>query len=276
MEIFDAEAVAFWAYFPRAARFRRFRGLRAQIFRERCRKKLGSVYPYLPLSEGCLFYVEVPTDAFGRGRVHQNPLSLSHPISVVWLARVSSVCLGGVPRVGRRRDFEARVLYCGASESRTWGVGLHSGGQPHGAFGRDPGRLKSDVTRAPPPPVLAGPVGGTCGAPPLRVDGSVTLLPPGLPRHQPEGVWWRAGAPFRTPGCVCVCVCVCRLVAHAGYGVRGLGPALRIASPAAAGGSPCGCPLYISGPGHPAGTLATGGAHHGPPLEAWLRVESGS
>ena len=163
------------------------------------------VYPYLPLSEGCLFYVEVPTDAFGRGRVHQNPLSLSHPISVVWLARVSSVCLGGVPRVGRRRDFEARVLYCGASESRTWGVGLHSGGQPHGAFGRDPGRLKSDVTRAPPPPVLAGPVGGTCGAPPLRVDGSVTLLPPGLPRHQPEGVWWRAGALFHTPGCVCVC-----------------------------------------------------------------------
>ena len=147
--------------------------------------------------------MEVPTDAFGRGRVHQNPLSLSHPISVVWLARVSSVCLGGVPRVGRRRDFEARVLYCGASESRTWGVGLHSGGQPHGAFGRDPGRLKSDVTRAPPPPVLAGPVGGTCGAPPLRVDGSVTLLPPGLPRHQPEGVWWRAGAPFRTPGGVC-------------------------------------------------------------------------
>ena len=219
MEIFDAETVAFWAYFPRAARFRRFRGLRAQIFRERCRKKLGSVYPYLPLSEGCLFYVEVPTDAFGRGRVHQNPLSLSHPISVVWLARVSSVCLGGVPRVGRRRDFEARVLYCGASESRTWGVGLHSGGQPHGAFGRDPGRLKSDVTRAPPPPVLAGPVGGTCGAPPLRVDGSVTLLPPGLPRHQPEGVWWRAGAPFRTPGCG-----RCRAVLLAGVRPVGLAP----------------------------------------------------
>ena len=59
--------------------------------------------------------------------------------------------------------------------------------------------------------------------------------------------------------------------------VRGPSPSHdAIASPAAAGGSPCGCPLYISGPGHPAGTLATGGAHHGPPLEAWLRVESGS
>ena len=147
--------------------------------------------------------MEVPTDAFGRGRVHQNPLSLSHPTSVVWLARVSSVCLGGVPRVGRRRDFEARVLYCGASESRTWGVGLHSGGQPHGAFGRDPGRLKSDVTRAPPPPVLAGPVGGTCGAPPLRVDGSVTLLPLGLPGHQPEGSGGGRGPRSVPPG-VCV------------------------------------------------------------------------
>ena len=216
--------------------------------------------------------MEVPTDAFGRGRVHQNPLSLSHPISVVWLARVSSVCLGGVPRVGRRRDFEARVLYCGASESRTWGVGLHSGGQPHGAFGRDPGRLKADVTRPPPP--AARPRGSGRGylwSPSTSGRRVGHTTPPGPAPPPARGGLVAGGGPVPYPR-----GCVRRLVAHAGYGVRGLGPALRVASPAAAGGSPCGCPLYISGPGHPAGTLATGGAHHGPPLEAWLRVESGS
>ena len=210
MEIFNAETVAFWAYFPRAARFRRFRGLRAQIFRERCRKKLGGVYPYLPLSEGCLFYVEVPTDAFGRGRVHQNPLSLSHPISVVWLARVSSVCLGGVPRVGRRRDFEARVLYCGASESRTWGVGLHSGGQPHGAFGRDPGRLKSDVTRPPRRP--SSRVRSGVPVEPLHFGstGRSHYSPRACPATSQRGSGGGRGPRSVPPGvCVCVCVCVC-------------------------------------------------------------------